>query len=380
MTPKVSVIIPLYNHEKYIRESVCSVLDQTYSDFELIIINDGSKDNSEKVVRNLSDKRIKYFWQDNQGAHNAINRGISLAKGEFICILNSDDLYYKERLEKCLKVFQEVPNIQAVFSDFNIINQTGEFIRTKGGAKDNWRICKTKPSFEDEDNILFNLLAGNFLATTTNLFCRKCVFDTIGNFANLRFAHDYDFFLRLCYSYPNQVYFIKEPLFEYRFHEANTINESVAAVNFEVCLVLSRFLLNADIDKLFPLNYPWYELMLKMMNSLNTLDTDKIMLPLLFFGLKGKFQKDEIFETLINQTNNSFRHNSIEIINKALQKHQSKETFKNSKANRLTSLFQEAKKDKKQFLFLPFRFIGLLLFIFFKKIIIKPFRAQIKEK
>ena len=114
--PKVSVIIPLYNHEKYVREAVYSVLEQTFSDFELIIINDGSKDRSEEVIKSIQDKRIKYFYQENRGAHNTINRGIKLAKGEYITILNSDDVYHTNRFEEFLKILEDDNNISAVFS------------------------------------------------------------------------------------------------------------------------------------------------------------------------------------------------------------------------------------------------------------------------
>ena len=102
--PKISVIIPLYNHEKYINEAVYSVLGQTFSDFELIIINDGSNDGSEEVVKKIKDKRIKYYYQENKGAHNTINRGIEIAKGEYIAILNSDDMYHKDVTDEMMSV------------------------------------------------------------------------------------------------------------------------------------------------------------------------------------------------------------------------------------------------------------------------------------
>ena len=75
---KISVIIPLYNHEKYIKEAINSVLEQSVSDFELIIINDGSTDNSEGVVKAIKDDRIKYFYQENQVSYNTIDRGFQL--------------------------------------------------------------------------------------------------------------------------------------------------------------------------------------------------------------------------------------------------------------------------------------------------------------
>jgi len=102
---KISVIIPAYNHEKYITEAISSVLNQSYHDLEIIIINDGSTDSTEQRILSIHDQRIQYVSQKNSGAHSAINRGISLAQGEYITILNSDDLYLPQRLETCLNFF-----------------------------------------------------------------------------------------------------------------------------------------------------------------------------------------------------------------------------------------------------------------------------------
>jgi glycosyltransferase involved in cell wall biosynthesis len=78
--PKITVVIPLHNHEKFVKEAVHSVLEQSFSDLELIILNDGSTDSSEDVVKSIRDDRIRYFYQDNRGTHHAINRGIHLAR------------------------------------------------------------------------------------------------------------------------------------------------------------------------------------------------------------------------------------------------------------------------------------------------------------
>src|SRR3972149_5816319 len=196
--PKISVIIPLYNHEKYIREAVYSVLEQSIQDFELIIINDGSTDKSEEVVNAIKDDRIKYFFQENQGAHNTINRGIRLAQGEYISILNSDDVYYQNRFEEALKVLESDSSIYAVFSHIECIDGKGKFIRFIRGAEDNWKDHDPETSFKGKNDLVLDLLAGNFLVTTSNLFCRKKVFNEIGYFSDLRYAHDYEFFLRLC--------------------------------------------------------------------------------------------------------------------------------------------------------------------------------------
>lgn len=98
--PYFSVIIPTYNREKVIAEAVQSVLDQTFTDFEVIVIDDGSKDNSGEIVKELAktDQRLRYIYQDNAERSRARNHGIRESKGEYICFLDSDDLFEKEHL------------------------------------------------------------------------------------------------------------------------------------------------------------------------------------------------------------------------------------------------------------------------------------------
>ncbi|MCW5207043.1 glycosyltransferase family 2 protein, partial [Desulfobulbus sp. F5] len=106
-SPLISVIIPAYNHERFIGPAIESVLQQTWKHLELIVIDDGSKDSTGKVAQSYTDPRFSYYHQENQDAYNTINRGLSLAKGEYIAILNSDDIYTTDRLEKLLAIQQE---------------------------------------------------------------------------------------------------------------------------------------------------------------------------------------------------------------------------------------------------------------------------------
>lgn len=98
----ISVIIPTYNREKTILRAVDSVLNQSYQDFELIIVDDGSKDNTKAIIEHLADARIQYIWQENGGAAAARNTGILMAKGEYIAFQDSDDYWYPDKLEKQL--------------------------------------------------------------------------------------------------------------------------------------------------------------------------------------------------------------------------------------------------------------------------------------
>ncbi|MHB8577692.1 MAG: glycosyltransferase family 2 protein, partial [Dehalococcoidia bacterium] len=100
MAPQVSVVMVTYNHERYIGDAVQSVLAQTFSDFELIIVNDGSVDGTERIIRTLPDPRVTYIQQQNQGPSAAVNTGIAFASGKFVAFMTGDDVCHPSRLER----------------------------------------------------------------------------------------------------------------------------------------------------------------------------------------------------------------------------------------------------------------------------------------
>jgi glycosyltransferase involved in cell wall biosynthesis len=123
MNPTVSIIIPLYNAERFIAETINSVLKQSYSDWELIVIDDGSKDASAKIAEGfLTDKRINYYHQSNSGVSVARNNGISKAKGKYIAFLDADDTWRSDNLELKISVLQN-ELIDFVFSDAELIDE-----------------------------------------------------------------------------------------------------------------------------------------------------------------------------------------------------------------------------------------------------------------
>ena len=115
--PLVSVIMPVYNGEKYLAEAIDSILVQTFTDFELLIVDDGSQDNSAEIIRSYvkRDSRIRFFQQEqNEGSANARNRGIANAKGEFIAAMDCDDVSLPERLQKQVDFLESHPEIGAL--------------------------------------------------------------------------------------------------------------------------------------------------------------------------------------------------------------------------------------------------------------------------
>src|SRR3989338_9975584 len=112
--PLVSVVIPTYNGSRFIKETIQSVLDQTYTNIEAIIVDDGSKDNTPDIVKSINDSRIIYIRQENAGVSMARNNGINISKGEYIAFLDHDDVWLPCKLERQLLLFKENPVIAMV--------------------------------------------------------------------------------------------------------------------------------------------------------------------------------------------------------------------------------------------------------------------------
>ena len=237
--PTISVVIPLYNHEKYIHAAVDSALGQELKPSEIIIVNDGSSDGSERIMADILHHHpdIIFWSQPNQGASQAINAGIHRATGDLVAILNSDDCYHPQRLKRCAQVLAASTNIIAVTTAIDFMNA--------GGAKVKNRWYERSRSFYDkEGDLSLALINGNFFMTTSNIVVRRSVFQDIGYFAPLRYIHDLDFFLRLL-VHGKHIHMIDDPLLSYRIHAKNTIREEHANVRAEWAFACARFIVTA---------------------------------------------------------------------------------------------------------------------------------------
>ena len=173
-TPLLSIIIPVYNAEKYIAESIQSVFDQTFTDWELIIINDGSTDNSEKIINSFSDRRIKYFKNDkNKGIVYSRNRGINEASGDFIGMLDADDIAHKEKFEKQINFLINNPQYGMVGTWARFIDENGK--RLKGG----WKLKA------DAEKIPSIMLFKNYFLQSAVLYKKECI-------KNYKFTEGFD--------------------------------------------------------------------------------------------------------------------------------------------------------------------------------------------
>lgn len=275
--PEFSIVIPSYNHAAYIAEAVQSVLDQTERDLELIIVDDGSTDNSLEVISAFSDARIRIFSQANHGAHAAINRGLKEATGVYLAILNSDDAYYPQRLEKVKDAFLKYPGAGLVGSYIEIINSNGKFLGIKHGYEDcpPWLLDSPERSFRAGTDLRAALLTENYWSTTSNFVITREIYQRIGDFRPLRYAHDWDYALRIARS--AAMILLPEALLRYRVHPRNTIRENQAAMIFEICWILAVHLPQHIADKEFFNARPLDERVDQLLNSIYTYGLERVL-------------------------------------------------------------------------------------------------------
>jgi glycosyltransferase involved in cell wall biosynthesis len=187
--PLVSAVIPTFNRKAMVSRAIESVLGQSYANFELFVIDDGSSDGTEESIRKYrDDDRFHYFYQENKGQSAARNFGIGKSKGEFIALLDSDNYWLKDKLKKQIEFLDGRKDIDILYSEIVPIDERGEILPK--------RSCQ-----RFSGNILGNLLRANFVTNNTVLVKRKC-FDEMGGFdEQLRYAEDYDLWLRLATRY-----------------------------------------------------------------------------------------------------------------------------------------------------------------------------------
>ncbi len=250
--PNVSVIIPAYNHERFIGPAVDSVLGQSHGDLELIIIDDGSTDKTAEVIRGYRDRRLRCVFQENQDAYNALNRGLSMAEGDCVAILNSDDIYTPDRLERLLAE-QRASGAQCLFTRVGLIDDDGRHLDDPALWWNQWYEDAVGRYTAGRD-LYVAFLQRNCLVTTSNLFLTREAVRTVGTFCPLRYLHDYDYIFRVLLAFPGQVRFLHEQsLLWYRIHGGNTISEAAITGREQDQAVIRTYLLARLPKELQPL-------------------------------------------------------------------------------------------------------------------------------
>jgi glycosyltransferase involved in cell wall biosynthesis len=203
----VSVVIPTYNTSNFLIKAIQSVINQTYKNWELIIVDDGSTDQTRQIVEEFQkkDSRIKYFFQNNKGQGAARNLGIKNASGNYIAFLDSDDEFFENKLERVISHFEKDKNIGFIYTDAIII---GDYLYKKRRSE-----IVTPYS----GGIYIKLLFNNFITTSTVIVKRE-VLQNCGLFDEsdlLRNFEDYDLWLRIAKKY--KIEYIPEVLTKYYF-------------------------------------------------------------------------------------------------------------------------------------------------------------------
>ena len=192
--PLVSVVMPTFNHAAYIGEAISSVLSQSYSDLELIIIDNYSTDNTQRIVESFKDNRIRYFKFANNGIIAASrNYGIRQAKGAYVAFIDSDDIWLKDKLQKQIEALEKNRDYQMAFCQFQAMDSNGALQGGVFGPK----VAKLEGFLYDR------LIRCNFIVSSS-VVVRKTVLDQVGHFneaPKLRCVEDYDLWLRIAHRY-----------------------------------------------------------------------------------------------------------------------------------------------------------------------------------
>jgi len=209
ISPRVSVIIPTYNRAHLIDRAIQSVLAQTYQDFEVIVVDDGSTDNTEEVVLSFGSEKMLYIRHDkNRGVGAARNTGIRVARGEYIAFQDSDDEWYPNRLDEISGIMEDRKDIDFIFSYGKVI-KNGDIIGDVGRAP--WANDLSK------EELVVRLFSGNFIALQAVVVKKEKILEVGGFDERLPSAEDYELWLRLlpiC-----SVYFVDKPVYDLYFSQ-----------------------------------------------------------------------------------------------------------------------------------------------------------------
>ncbi|EAW35911.1 glycosyltransferase [Lyngbya sp. PCC 8106] len=235
--PQISIIIPVYNGATTIQATIDSVLKQTFSDFELIIVNDGSTDSTLEIISQYRDRRLQVLSYPHAGASATRNRGLKQASGEYIAFLDADDLWTPDKLEAQLNALQTHPKAAVAYSWTDFLDEAGS-----------WRQAGRHTTVNGEPYAA--MLLYNFIESGSNPLIRRDALDDVGGFdESLSGGQDWDLYLRLAARY----LFVNVPAVQifYRIRN-NSISSNITRQEQQVVKVLNRAFSQAP-DSLQPL-------------------------------------------------------------------------------------------------------------------------------
>lgn len=213
--PLVSIIMPAYNHARFIRRSMASLLAQTYPNWELVVVDDGSTDNTAEIVKSYRDPRIRYMYQENRGVKflaATINVGLKETKGELVTMFPSDDMWPQHRLEVQVPIFRD-PAVVLCFGRQLLIDENDHVIGETLGPPD-----LTKVENRPVGSVLHELLVSNFIPEPTVLIRRKAL-EKIGGYSQPPGLLAEDYPTQLALALEGEFRYLDIPLAHYRLHQ-----------------------------------------------------------------------------------------------------------------------------------------------------------------
>lgn len=216
---KVSVVITSYNYEKYIKDAIDSVLSQTYSDFEIIIVDDCSSDKSVEVIKQFNDKRIKFIQNErNLGLKASMQKAISHCTGEWIAFLESDDMWVSDTLEKRLLCAEKYPQVGIIFNDVYEFGDEKWLLAVKKNF-DRVRKILNKKTFPK--NIFYDINIHNLILTFSSVMIRKEFFENLNFETPIDALLDWWIYIHIAYC--TEAYYMKDKLTKWRQHRQSYI-------------------------------------------------------------------------------------------------------------------------------------------------------------
>ena len=235
MQPKVSITIATYNRARYVVEALESALAQTYPNIELIVVNDGSTDNTGRALKPYLGQ-IRYIPQENRGWAEAKNRGLAASTGELLCILDDDDRLHPTKVARQVELFQKVPELGICATAVNIVDEDGQYIEHFD-----------PPKIRRQTQVL-EMLRTALVNQSSSMMRREC-YETLGGLKQMH-SDDYEFWLRASVSY--RIGIIRERLTDYRRHSRQLTRMYGTEIDKTTRIVIRDFIAQTPMPKLIP--------------------------------------------------------------------------------------------------------------------------------
>ena len=236
----ISVVVPLFNHARYIADALDSVAAQTAPPCDLVVVDDGSTDGGGDLAARLlaGAPRATLLRQDNQGAPAAIARAVAACRGDYIAVLNSDDRFLPDKLARCQQLLAADPPLDLIAGRIEPIDARGRVL-TRGVTID-W-LARARAFAATSGSVRLALLHENDVATTSNMVISRRLWQRLGGFAALRYCHDLEFLLR-AFDHGRVRLDREHAHVQYRVHDRNTIAENIHHVRLELAAVIAAAL------------------------------------------------------------------------------------------------------------------------------------------